>query len=64
MAQTRCGISAKQIQREMGIISETAWCMCSLICRMLEEYHDLFSAKVELEETYIGGKAHGKRGRV
>jgi len=63
MAQTRGGISAKQIQRETGVTYKTAWRIRNLIRRMLDEDHDPFSGEVELDETYVGGRAHGKRGR-
>src|SRR3989304_5525869 len=64
MAQTRGGISAKQIQREMGVTYKTAWRMCNLIRRMLDEDKDLFSGEVEVDETYVDGKKRGgKRGR-
>jgi hypothetical protein len=64
MAQTRGGISAKQIQRETGVTYKTAWRMCNLIRRMLDENHDPFSGDVEVDESYFGGKNKGgKRGR-
>lgn len=64
MAQTRGGISAKQIQRETGVTYKTAWRMCNLIRRMLDEDKDPFSGEVEIDETYVGGKNRGgKRGR-
>lgn len=64
MAQTRGGISAKQIQRETGVTYKTAWRMCNLIRRMLDEDSDPFSGDVEVDESYYGGKQKGgKRGR-
>lgn len=63
MAQTRGGISAKQIERETGVTYKTAWRMCQLIRSRLDEDQDPFSGKVEIDESYFGGKRHGKRGR-
>ena len=63
MSSTRCGISAKQLQRETGVTYKTAW-------RMFHQIRPTLSCKVhpsvgafEIDETYIGGKRPGKRGR-
>ena len=65
MASTRCGISAKQMERELGVTYKTAWRMCYLIRNVLMEQTDeLFSGTVEADETYIGGRRKGTpRGR-
>lgn len=66
MASTRCGISAKQVERELGVTYKTAWRMCHLIRKQLDEgTHPLGggSGHVEVDETYVGGKRPGKRGR-
>lgn len=57
MASTRCGISAKQIEREIGVTYKTAWRMFKQIRSMLAEGTDPLSGKVEVDETYVGGKA-------
>jgi transposase-like protein len=66
MAQTRCGISAKQIQRETGVTYKTAWRMFKQIRSMLEENPVTplggRGKGVEIDETYFGGKG-GKPGR-
>lgn len=56
MAQTRCGISAKQIQRETGVTYKTAWRMWNRIRKLLKENNGPLSGTVEVDETYIGGK--------
>lgn len=63
MASTRCGVSAKQIERETGVTYKTAWRMYKQIRSMLGEDLTLEGSSVEVDETYIGGKRHGKRGR-
>ncbi len=57
MASTRCGISAKQIERELGVTYKTAWRMFKQIRSMLDEGLNPLSGNVEVDETYIGGKA-------
>lgn len=56
MAQTRCGISAKEIERQLGVTYKTAWRMWSQIRKLLNENPGPMSGEVEVDETYIGGK--------
>lgn len=58
MASTRCGISAKQLERELGMTYKTAWRMFKQIRSMLSENGGSpLSGNVEVDETYVGGKA-------
>jgi transposase-like protein len=61
MGSTRCGISAKQIQRETGVTYKTAWRMFKQIRTLMSDDAPLTGKKVEMDETYIGGKAKNKR---
>ena len=64
MAQTRCGISAKQLQRELGVTYKTAWRMYKQVRSMLDEADLSLWGSVEIDESYYGGrKRGGKRGR-
>lgn len=66
MAQTRTGISAKQLERELGVTYKTAWRMFTKIRSCLEEGGNAFGSgggDVEVDETYVGGVRKGKRGR-
>ena len=56
MGSTRCGISAKQIQRETGVTYKTAWRMFNQIRKLMAEEPTMLSGEVELDEAYIGGK--------
>ena len=63
MGSTKCGISAKQIQRETGVTYKTAWRMFRQIRTLMSEEISLEGAAVEVDETYFGGKRKGRRGR-
>lgn len=64
MASTRCGISAKQLERELGVTYKTAWRIFKQIRSTLNDNNTtLEGSSVEVDETYIGGQRRGKRGR-
>ncbi len=68
MTATRNGVSAKELQRQLGVTYKCAW-------RIGHQLRDLMSARdkannpgplkghVEMDETYIGGKLKGRRGK-
>jgi len=56
MSSTRCGISAKQLEREIGVTYKTAHRMFKQIRSLLTDDSEPLSGDVEAEETYYGGK--------
>ncbi len=63
MSQTRCGISAKQIEREVGVTYKTAWRMFKQIRSMLAEDNGPLKGTVEIDETFVGGKPRYRQPR-
>lgn len=63
IASTRGGISAKQLQREIGVTYKTAWRMFRHIRTLLEQDTGMLGGEVEIDEAYIGGKKKGVMGR-
>ena len=58
MTSTRCGISAKQLERELGVTYKTAWRIAKEIRNeLMEQSDEPLGGTVELDETYVGGKA-------
>src|SRR5512137_912899 len=55
------GVSAKEIERHLGVTYKTAWRMAKQIRLMMQENGDMLSGIVEADETYIGGKARRER---
>jgi transposase len=58
MASTRCGISAKQLERELGVTYKTAWRMFNKIRTelMADDDEGQLGGDVEVDETSWGGK--------
>ena len=59
------GISAKGLQRQLGFTRyETVWIWLHKLRRaMVGPGRDLLSGHLEVDETYVGGTAKGRRGR-
>lgn len=60
MASTRCGISAKQLERELGVTYKTAWRMFAQIRKLMGEDDGPLKGEVEVDETFIGGRLSNK----
>ena len=62
---TRHGVSAKELQRQLGVTYKTAWRIGHKIREQMDkgEVKQLLSGHVEIDEAYVGGKRPGKRGR-
>lgn len=57
LSSTRCGISAKQLEREIGVSYPTAHRMFKQIRSLLSDANEPpLSGDVEMDETLIGGK--------
>jgi transposase len=64
MGSTRCGISAKQIQRETGVTYKCAWRIFKQLRTLLSDDDlQLEGPTVEIDETYVGGRRKSGRGR-
>jgi len=55
MATTRCGISAKQLEREIGVTYKCAWRIFHKVRSMLDEDTMTLLGQVEMDESYYGG---------
>jgi transposase len=57
MASTRCGISSKQLERELGVTYKTAWRMFNKIRNVLmADDGDTLSGEVEIDEASVDRK--------
>ncbi len=56
------GVSAKELQRQLGVAYKTAWKMGHLIRILMGDNRMPLSGIVQIDETLFGGKAKGKRG--
>lgn len=58
MIHSKGGISAKSLQRQLGVTYKTAWGMLHQIRKlMVDNSGDLLKGVVEVDETWVGGKS-------
>jgi transposase-like protein len=64
LCESRKGMSANQMKRQLKISYKTAWYLCHRIrAAMLETAQEKLGGTVEIDETYVGGKARRWRPR-
>lgn len=57
LCESKKGMSACQIQRSVGVSYKTAWYLCHRIRKAMQEVAPKpMGGKVEVDETYVGGK--------
>ncbi len=56
LSSSKCGISAKQLGREIGVTYKTAHRMLKQIRTLLGQDEDRLSGDVEVDETFMSGK--------
>jgi transposase len=57
ITSTRCGISAKHLERELGVTYKTAWRTFNKIRNpLMNEDHEPLAGEVEADEMFVGGK--------
>lgn len=65
MTSTRHGVAAKELERQLGVTYKCAWRMAHEIRKLMATADNggKLSGHIEIDETMIGGKRKGKRGR-
>jgi transposase-like protein len=62
LCESRKGMSANQMKRQLGVTYKTAWYLCHRIrAAMLEVAPEKMGGTVEIDETYVGGKPRRNR---
>jgi transposase len=63
MSQSKNGVSAKELERHLGVTYKTAWRIQKQIRTLMNQDKVVLAEVVEVDETYVGGKRQGTRGR-
>jgi transposase-like protein len=63
MSTSKNGVAAKEIERQVGVGYKTAWRMQKQIRTLMKPGNNPLKGTVEIDDTYVGGKRPGKRGR-
>jgi transposase-like protein len=58
LCESRKGMSANQLKRMLGVTYKTAWYLCHRIRAAMKEVDQrMMDGTIEVDETYVGGKA-------
>ena len=52
------GVSAKELERHLGVTYKTAWRMCKQIRLLMEQDGEILTGEVEVDETYAPSRKH------
>ncbi len=63
MSQSRNGVSAMELMRQVGVTYKTAWRMQTQIRKLMVQSTLPLFGEVEVDEAYVGGRRKGPRGR-
>lgn len=64
MCNAKKSVSAKQMERDLGVNYRTAWYLNHRIRKAMDEgIEGMFTGKVEVDETYVGGRYDRRRKR-
>lgn len=55
-SKSKNGVSAKELERQLGVTYKCAWRMAKQIRLLFEADSDPLSGEVEMDETYVGGR--------
>lgn len=63
MSVAKNGVSAMEIERQVGVVYKTALRMAHKIRSLMEQDGNPFDGTFEADETYVGGRSKGTTGR-
>lgn len=58
-SNAKSGISAKEMERQLGVTYKCAWRILSLVRKALKQDNNLLSGDVEIDTGYLGGRHYG-----
>lgn len=59
-SNSKNGVSAKELERHLGVTYKTAWRIAKQIRKMMDEHNVNLTGIVEMDETYVGGRRRGR----
>lgn len=62
-AQSKNAVSAKELERHLGVTYKTAWRIAKKIRELMQQSTNQLEGKVEMDEMYMGGRKKDIRGR-